>query len=126
MTGLCHDSGGDRPALLPAAACDYTTGYLAAFGILLALARRAVEGGSYHVKVSLCQSGMFLYRQDKTGAPEADMDLAPAEVAALQIDSDSGYGPIRHLGPVLKLSETAPGWSCPAPMLGSDTAEWLT
>ncbi len=126
VTGLCHDSGGDRPALLPAAACDYTTGYLAAFGILLALARRAVEGGSYHVKVSLCQSGMFLYRQDKTGAPEADMDLAPAEVAALQIDSDSGYGPIRHLGPVLKLSETAPGWSCPAPMLGSDTAEWLT
>ncbi len=39
--------------LLPAAACDYTTGYLAAaYGVLLALARRAREGGSYHARVS--------------------------------------------------------------------------
>ncbi len=36
---------------------DYTTGYLAAYGVLLALARRARDGGSYHVRVSLCQSG---------------------------------------------------------------------
>ncbi len=30
VTGICHDSGLDRPALAPAAACDYTTGYLGA------------------------------------------------------------------------------------------------
>ena len=55
MTGLCHEgrtpARPDGPALLPAAACDYTTGYLAAYGALLALARRAREGGSYHVRV---------------------------------------------------------------------------
>src|SRR5262249_16174612 len=73
MTGLCHEgrtaARPEGPALLPAAACDYTTGYLAAYGVLLALARRAREGGSYHVRVSLCQSGMFIYRQGKLVFP---------------------------------------------------------
>ncbi len=46
VTGICMEGGADRPALLPAAACDYTTGYLGAYGELLALARRAREGGS--------------------------------------------------------------------------------
>ncbi len=68
MTGICQEGSPERPKLLPGAACDYTTGYLGAYGILLALARRAREGGSYHVRVSLCQSGMFVYRQGKTGA----------------------------------------------------------
>ena len=91
----------------------------------MALARRAVEGGSYHVKVSLCQSGMFIYRQGKIDFPAPGMDLSAAEAAALQMDSDTAYGPIRHLAPVVKLSETAPGWSRPSPALGADAAEWL-
>ncbi len=56
-TGICLDNGDERPKLLPAIACDYTTGYLGTYGVLLALARRAREGGSYHVRVSLCRSG---------------------------------------------------------------------
>ena len=40
MTGICHDNNPERPHLLPAAACDYTTGYLGAYGVMLALARR--------------------------------------------------------------------------------------
>lgn len=41
------------------------------------------------------------------------------------MDSDTAYGAIRHLGPVIKFSESKPGWSRPAPALGSDRAEWL-
>jgi crotonobetainyl-CoA:carnitine CoA-transferase CaiB-like acyl-CoA transferase len=37
---------------------DYPTGYLGALGALAALIRRAKEGGSYHVRVSLCQTAM--------------------------------------------------------------------
>src|SRR5205823_6994928 len=56
VTGLAAAQGGpDRPALLPAAACDYTTGYLAALGTMIALWRRSRDGGSYHVRASLCQ-----------------------------------------------------------------------
>jgi hypothetical protein len=126
VTGLCHDGGdGDRPGLLPAAACDYTTGYLGAYGVLLALARRAREGGSYHVRVSLCQSGMFIYRQGKTAFAGPGMDLTDTERDALCIDTQLALGPLRHLGPVLRLSETPPRWTRPTPTLGGDAPEWL-
>ena len=125
VTGICNEGGVDRPALLPAAACDYTTGYLGAYGVLLALARRAREGGSYHVRVSLCQSGMFIYRQGKTEFDEPDMDLSGAELDALRIETTPAYGALRHLGPVLHLSETAPHWVRPSPVLGADEPAWL-
>ena len=125
MTGICHEGSENGPALLPAAACDYTTGYLGAYGVLLALARRAREGGSYHVRVSLCQSGMFIYRQGQTGAVQPDMDLSADELATMHIDSQTADGPLRHLGPVLNLSETAPHWTRPTPVLGGDRPEWL-
>ena len=125
VIGICKEGGVDRPGLLPATACDYTTGYLGAYGVLLALARRAHEGGSYHVQVSLCQSGMFIYRQGKTEFVEPDMDLSEAELNALRIDSEPAHGPLRHLGPVLHLSETQPHWSRPTPILGGDAPEWL-
>ncbi len=126
VTGICHEGLPDRPALLPAAACDYTTGYLAAYGVLLALARRAVEGGSYHVRASLCQSGMLIYRQGKTTYSEKDMDLTDDELASLRIETNPAAGPLRHLGPVLGLSETPPRWVCPTPVLGGDRPEWLS
>ena len=125
ITGICDEHGEDRPTLLPIPACDYTTGYLGAFGTLLALARRAVEGGSYHVKVSLCQSGMFLQRQGRVDYPRVEMGHTGAEYAALQMASDTAYGPIRHLAPVIKFSESKPGWSRPSPALGADAPEWL-
>ena len=124
MTGICHDNNPARPHLLPAAACDYTTGYLAAYGVLLALARRAREGGSYHVRVSLCQSGMFIHRQGKVEFPQPDMDLSEAELATLRIDTRPKSGPLRHLGPILQLSETQPRWIRPTPVLGGDAPEW--
>ncbi len=124
MTGICHDNNPARPHLLPAAACDYTTGYLAAYGVLLALARRARDGGSYHVRVSLCQSGMFIHRQGKVEFSTPDMDLTPAEIDAIRVETQPTSGALRHLGPILKLSETPPRWMRPTPKLGGDLAEW--
>jgi crotonobetainyl-CoA:carnitine CoA-transferase CaiB-like acyl-CoA transferase len=129
MTGLCHEgrtaARPDGPALLPAAACDYTTGYLAAYGILLALAKRARDGGSYHVRVSLCQSGMFIYRQGKVAFPRLGLDLSAAELDTIRIESHPKSGPLRHLGPILELSESQPRWARPTPQLGGDAPEWL-
>lgn len=124
MTGICAEGSSERPKLLPAAACDYTTGYLAAYGALLALARRATEGGSYHVRVSLCQSGMFIYRQGSVAFDAPDMDLSEAELEALRIESAPAFGPLRHLGPVLHLSGTTPRWIRPTPVLGGDAPAW--
>jgi crotonobetainyl-CoA:carnitine CoA-transferase CaiB-like acyl-CoA transferase len=37
---------------------DLMTGYSAAAGMMAALLRRSIEGGSYHVKLSLARSAM--------------------------------------------------------------------
>jgi crotonobetainyl-CoA:carnitine CoA-transferase CaiB-like acyl-CoA transferase len=78
VTGIAHvqgaatappeEDGSSRPALVGAAPTDYSTGGLAAFGCLAALARRATEGGSYHVRVSLSQTAMFFQRFGEYGA----------------------------------------------------------
>ena len=125
MTGILHEGTPEQPKLLPAAANDYTTGYLGAYGVLLALARRAVEGGSYHVRVSLCQSGMFIYRQGDVGYQEPGMDLSEAELSGLLVESQTASGTIRHLGPVVRMSETQPFWDKPTPVLGGDRPDWL-
>ena len=113
-----------RPKLLPVAANDYITGYLGAYGTLVALARRAREGGSYHVRVSLCQTGMMIYRQGKVTTLPEKPGLSAAELDKLRIHSDTHLGHIRHLAPVLRLSETRPYWDLPTPKLGTHAPEW--
>ena len=125
VTGIADEHGGRRPQLLPAAACDYITGYLAAYGTLLALGRRAREGGTYHVRVSLCQSAMFLLRQSRVDFPQEGMDISQRDLNDLLKVTDSPYGKIKHLGPTLQMSETSPRWELPSKPLGSHSAEWL-
>lgn len=118
--------GAGQPKLVFAPVCDYTTGYLATYGALLALARRAREGGSWQVNVSLCQSAMLLQRQgllaDFASAPEG---LAEEELTPLQVRERGFYGDLLTLGPVLRMSETPTRWDRPTPELGSDDAAWL-
>lgn len=125
VTGIAAEHGGKRPALLPAAGCDYTTGYLGAFGTLLALGLRARQGGSWHVRASLCQSGMFLCRQERVDYKEEAMELPRKEINDISIITDTPYGKMTHLGPVLRLSETPPKWDLPSSPLGTHEAVWL-
>jgi len=129
MTGIAAEgvqsSSGYKPKTLPAAANDYITGYLGAYGTLLALARRAREGGSYHVRVSLCQTGMMIYDQGRVSALPENLNLEISDVESLCIESDSHLGRIKHLAPVLSLSETRPSWALPTPKMGSNDPRWL-
>ena len=129
MTGIAAEGIQDtpeyKPKTLPVAANDYITGYLGAYGVLLALARRASEGGSYHVRVSLCQTAMMIYRQGKIISLPGNLSLSAGEIATLYQQSNCHLGHIRHLAPVLQLSETAPHWILPTPKLGSDEPAWL-
>ena len=45
------------PRPLPAQVLDHATGYLLAFAAMAALKRRMAEGGSWHVRLSLAQTG---------------------------------------------------------------------
>jgi crotonobetainyl-CoA:carnitine CoA-transferase CaiB-like acyl-CoA transferase len=124
VTGIAAEQGGNQPRLLPAAACDYTTGYLAAFGTLLAMGMRAREGGSYHVKASLCQSGMFIQRQRRVDYLSEELDIDHQLTDALTLTTQTPYGEMKHLGPILNMSETTPRWGLPSSPLGTHQAVW--
>jgi crotonobetainyl-CoA:carnitine CoA-transferase CaiB-like acyl-CoA transferase len=130
VTGICHTNGertgAGQPKLVFAPVCDYTTGYLGAYGAMLALARRAREGGSYHVQISLCQSAMFVQRQGLLDSfRDAPGKLTESELAPLMVAASTCYGDLKTLGPALKMSETTPAWSRPTPRLGGDAPAWL-
>jgi crotonobetainyl-CoA:carnitine CoA-transferase CaiB-like acyl-CoA transferase len=123
VTGIAHEQGGeDGPRLLPAAATDYNTGYLAALGVLVALARRAREGGSYHVRASLSQTGMWLDRLPRTDGPGPG--LSAEQVRPFLVRSETAWGTLSHLGPIVELSETPARWALPTVPLGTHPAEW--
>ncbi len=129
VSGVAYDEGyPDRPRLVPAAACDYTTGYLAAFGALTALGKRARDGGSYHVRVSLARSGMWFVGQprvpDEVTLPGADA-LGFDDAKPFQTETATPYGNMIHLAPVVQMSATQPKWALPTVPLGSSKAEWL-
>jgi crotonobetainyl-CoA:carnitine CoA-transferase CaiB-like acyl-CoA transferase len=131
VTGVCHINGlltnQGVPKLVFAPMCDYTTGYLGALGVMLALARRAREGGSYRVSVSLCQAAMFAQRQGLVdGFAGASGRLAEDELNDYSVASDTCYGALQTLGPVLRMSETPPRWAVPTPRLGEHRPEWIS
>jgi crotonobetainyl-CoA:carnitine CoA-transferase CaiB-like acyl-CoA transferase len=129
-TGLSEaDSvGSETPVFLPANPLDYTTGYLAAFGALVALQRRAEEGGSYLVRVSLAQTGNRLgslarFTQEEAG--RRPKELPPERLAELMTARDTPFGRLRYLAPAVRLSRTPGFWDLPTAPLANDRPEWM-
>lgn len=126
VSGMAHVQGGDGdPTLLHAALNDYCTGYLAAFGTLIALRRRAVEGGSWTVRASLTRTAMWARSlgldPDRPGRARA---LSGEEIAAWSVHADTGFGPASHLRFPVTMSATPPGWRRPTVPLGTHPARW--
>jgi crotonobetainyl-CoA:carnitine CoA-transferase CaiB-like acyl-CoA transferase len=123
-TGLAVGQGGpDHPTLMPAQACDYMTGYFTALGTLIALGRRAREGGSYHVRASLCQTGMWLERLGQRCDPADAVGLG--DLSDLYVHYDTTVGRLSQFAPALELSETPPHWARPAVPLGTHAPTWV-
>ena len=130
VTGLSDAHGmalEGSPQIITPLVCDFTTGCLGTYGALLALGRRAREGGSWQVEVSLCRSAMFIQEQGLL----AEFDDAPEELTAEQLSrrqvpmhSDE-HGDLMMLGPVLELSQTPSDWGQSLPRLGEHDPVWL-
>jgi crotonobetainyl-CoA:carnitine CoA-transferase CaiB-like acyl-CoA transferase len=114
-------SGEQKPKLMPVSAIDYVSGYLMAMGAMVALARRATQGGSWLVRVSLARTGKWIVdRGTNASFASVPSDLAAEELEGLM----ENHGSIRHLKPVLQLSETPPYWERPSVALGTHRPEW--
>jgi crotonobetainyl-CoA:carnitine CoA-transferase CaiB-like acyl-CoA transferase len=112
------------PGKLPCQALDHATGYLAAFATMLAVQRRAQEGGSWQVRVSLAQTGHWLQTMARRGLQENAAELSPAEIAASLQVSDSAYGQISAVRPVELMTATPAYFDKPAVPLGTHAAQW--
>jgi crotonobetainyl-CoA:carnitine CoA-transferase CaiB-like acyl-CoA transferase len=126
VTGMAHQHGvdlhgdPDRPELQPAAVNDYTTGYLAAYGVLVALRRRAEFGGSYWVRVSLARTAMWIGGLGRGDTLPETTALADPELDALRQRVDTAWGPLDHLRPAVALDGCPVGWRTPPVPLGAD------
>lgn len=112
------------PKNMPVQALDYIGGYLAALGTILALARRAREGGSWRVRVSLAQVAHWLAGLGTIDAAGTPADPPTAELAASMTEVASPFGRVAHFKPVLELSETPGLYATPPEPFGSSPASW--
>ncbi|MFC3078155.1 CoA transferase [Phenylobacterium terrae] len=116
----------EGPMLQPGAVTDYTTGFLAALGGMIALERRARYGGSYLVRVSLSQTGVWIRKLGVAG-PEriaAVQPLSPEEIEGFRVESQTGFGGLKHLRPAVRMSATPPRWTRPVVPLGTHAPAW--
>ncbi|MCX4775836.1 CoA transferase [Streptomyces sp. NBC_01264] len=111
ISAVCGDEQG--PGVLPAQALDHGTGYLAAAGVLRALA----EGGGQALRFSLAGTASWLVRE-VPGAGAAVPGYTPEPWLR---ESASGYGPLRYAASPLG----GPGWERGPSRWGTDRPAWL-
>ena len=127
-TGFNHAEGQaagiDGPKELPAQMLDHATGYLMAFGAMMARARQSREGGSWHVRVSLAQTGRWLWNLGRLDARPQARDLTGETVLPFIEELPSGFGRLHAVSHSAVLSRTPAFWDRPAMPLGSHPPQW--
>jgi len=127
---------------------DYITGYIGAAGATAALLKRAKEGGSYHVTVSLARCAMWyqslglvpeherafaknynrqIWSLSEKDRPKIERDLKLRLLDPAALICDTPLGQVRRLAPAVSYSMTRPFWADPILVpRGSSTPEWRT
>jgi len=127
-TGFNHAEGQaagvEGPKELPAQMLDHATGYLMAFGAMMAKARQSREGGSWHVRVSLAQTGRWLWNLGRVADGFKTEDLKSETVTPFIEEIPSGFGPLRSVKHSAVLSRTPAFWARPAMPLGGHPPQW--
>ncbi|WP_107054064.1 CoA transferase [Streptomyces sclerotialus] len=127
FTGISLREGGGTPKLPPGRIlCDYVASYLAAAGIMAATVRRATEGGSYAVRVSLAGVANWCW---ELGSWDPELTAALGEDAVPPAPEwetrTTPLGEVRHPVPPVHLSETPAGHDDPVLVpRGSSAPHW--
>jgi crotonobetainyl-CoA:carnitine CoA-transferase CaiB-like acyl-CoA transferase len=91
---------------------------------MVALMRRAAEGGSWHVRVSLAQTGRWLQSLGTIADGWRTPDVALDDVRDLMQTMDSPFGKVLAVAPAESMSATPPRFDRPPVPLGTDAADW--
>ncbi|MBB3175786.1 CoA transferase [Variovorax sp. Sphag1AA] len=114
-------AGGGKPRPLPMQILDEATGYLIAMGASAAMCRQRREGGSWHVQVSLAQTGHWLRSLGRV--PDGLKIAVPDKTPFLET-SPSGFGELTGLSHSARLSRTPAAWPRPSMPPGSHPPVW--
>lgn len=123
-----HYGAGETARPTPCQALDHAGGYLLASGVLAALYRRSVQGGSYRVDVSLAGAMKYLRSMGQyygnSGFQTADYE-APSDVEEFLETRQTGFGEMRAVKHSVQVEGHEPSWDIMPKPLGSDEARWL-
>lgn len=114
-------AGDGVPRPMPMQILDEATGYLLAFDVAAALCRQRREGGSWHVQVSLAQTGQWLRR---LGQVAGGLAAARPDMASFLEISQSGFGELRAVRHSAQLARTPAHWKRPSMPPGSSAPAW--
>lgn len=121
-------AGGQQPAgqpgKLPCQALDHATGYLGALVAMVALQRRAREGGGWRARVSLAQTGHWLQSLPRVADGMQHPDLTPEEMAPWMQQIPSAFGTVHAVAPVEQMSATPPRFDLPPAPLDAHAPSW--
>jgi crotonobetainyl-CoA:carnitine CoA-transferase CaiB-like acyl-CoA transferase len=117
-------AGVAAPKELPCQALDHASGYLMAFGAMMALVRKAREGGSWHVRVSLAQTGHWLAGLGRVDNGFTCEEPTGDEIRTLTDEMDTPFGRLSFVKHAAVLSETPARWSRPPVKLGTHAPVW--
>ncbi len=114
-------AGEGKPRPLPMQILDEATGYLVAMGAAAALWRQQREGGSWHVQVSLAQTGHWLRG---LGRVRDGFEVARPKIEPWLENAASGFGELRSVRLSAQLARTPVAWQRPSMPPGSHPARW--
>lgn len=117
------EAAGDaaRPKPLPMQILDEATGYLIAFGAAAALWRQQREGGSWHVQLSLAQTGHWLRG---LGRVRDGFAVTPPQLEPFLEIAPSAWGALRAPRRSARLGRTPAGWRRPSERPGDSPPRW--
>ncbi|KAK1585388.1 CoA-transferase family III [Colletotrichum navitas] len=124
-----HHGAGEPAMPLPCQALDHGAGFLLASGISAALYKRATEGGSWVVDVSL--AGVMKYLRSLGQYPGRTGFEVPDAERSFQVAEDlfekrmTGFGLMKYVKHSAVIEGLEPGWDVMPKPLGSDEPQWL-
>lgn len=125
--------GAAEPRALPMQILDYGAGFLLAFGVQAALLRQAVQGGTWHVEVSLARVAQWLVELGRPPLAQPAQAEGAAGAAGAAGDwlrpyletTESGFGRLCAVRPSAQLSRTPASLRRPSVPPGTDQPLWL-
>jgi crotonobetainyl-CoA:carnitine CoA-transferase CaiB-like acyl-CoA transferase len=126
----CLEGSDDKPEFPPIFVVnDYVASWLAAIGALQALKRRAVEGGSYKVTVSICRTTLWLismgifdkaFARRVAGSTDEHFYVEPE-----QFTVETPMGTYTGVSEMVEMSRTPGHYRFPREPRGAAKPQWL-